>query len=79
MLPLIRFKELLETMKDQFTQDMDELIGGATIIGTRPNYLTVDEQGFYHVQASGTSTEVIEALEKLLEKVKRIQVQKDKN
>lgn len=79
MLPLIRFKELLETMKDQFNEDIDELIGGAMIIGTRPNYLTVDEQGFYHVQASGTSVEVIEALEKLLEKVKRIQAQKDKN
>jgi hypothetical protein len=77
MLPLIRFKEFLETMKDQFNEDMDEMITGATILGTRPNYLTVDEQGFYHAQASGTSLEVIQALEILLEKVKRIQAQKD--
>ena len=68
---------MLTTHKQQLDMDFDELIAAADIIGSRPNYLTVDEHGFYHVQASGDIKEVIYALEKQLEKLNRIKAQKD--
>ena len=77
MLPLIKFRDMLTTHKQQLDMDFDELIAAADIIGSRPNYLTVDEHGFYHVQASGDIKEVIYALEKQLEKLNRIKAQKD--
>lgn len=78
MLPLLRFRDLLIAQKEQFNLDMDELIMGAELVGARPNYLVVDEHGFYHVQASGTSEEVIAALEAQLQKLKKIRDLKDK-
>jgi len=78
MLPLTRFKEMLELYKAQTLEDFDELIGAAEVIGARPNYLTVDEQGYYHVQASGNIDEVIASLQKQLEKLQRIKAQRDK-
>ncbi len=77
MLPLIKFRDMLDNYKNQFMEDMDELIGAAHIIGARPNYLTVDEHGYYHVQASGTIKDVITALEQQLGKLNRIQAQRD--
>ena len=77
MLPLIRFRDMLANYKAQMDEDMNELINAAEIIGQRPNYLTVDENGYYHVQASGNIDEVIYALEKQLEKVKRIKQQRE--
>ena len=76
MLPLIRFKQALESYKDQMIVDFNELIGAAEVLGVRPNYLAVDENNYYHVQASGTMDEVIAALEKQLEKLKRIKEQR---
>ena len=78
MLPLIRFRDMLASYKEQLNEDMDELINAAEIIGSRPNYLTVDEHGFYHVQASGTIDQVLHALEKQLEKLNRIRAQKER-
>lgn len=69
---------MLEAYKGQMMEDFDELIGAAEIIGVRPNYLTVDEHGFYHVQASGTLDQVLESLPKQLEKLTRIKAQRDK-
>ena len=77
MLPLLKFRTMLENYKQQMTEDFNELIGAAEVIGRNPNYLTVDEHGYYHVQASGKSHEVIAALELQLAKMKRIQSQKD--
>ena len=79
MLPLIRFQEMLLKCKEQMDEDLNELIGAAHIIGSRPNYLTVDEHGYYHVQASGKMDEVILALEKQVEKLQRIRQQKERN
>jgi len=78
MLPLIRFRDMLANYKAQMDEDMNELINAAEIIGARPNYLTVDEHGFYHVQASGTIDQVLDALEKQLEKLNRIRAQKER-
>ncbi len=77
MLPLTRFKDMLDAYKNQMIEDFDELIGAAEIVGGRPNYLTVDEHGFYHVQASGTINEVLHALQKQLEKLTRIKQQRE--
>jgi len=49
------------------------------IINQRPNYLTVDEQGHYHVQASGSIDEVVMTLNKLLDKLERIKKYRDHN
>lgn len=70
---------MLESYKKQMNEDMDELIGGATLLSARPNYLTVDEHGYYHVQASGPIEEIIPALIKQVEKLQRIKQQKDSN
>ena len=78
MLPLIKFRDMLTTYKAQIVEDLDELINAAEIIGLRPNYLTVDEHGFYHVQASGTLDQVIQAMEKQLEKLNRIRAQRER-
>jgi len=79
MLPLIRFKELLENTKKRMNEDMEELITGATLLAARPNYLTVDEMGYYHVQASGPIEEIIPALIKQVERLQRIKQQKERN
>lgn len=78
MLPLTKFGEMLTNIRDQIGDDLNELINAATLIGQRPNYLTVDERGYYHVQASGTIDEVLLALELQQTKLKRIKEQKDK-
>lgn len=68
---------MLQTYKEQINNDMNELVAAATLIGTRPNYLTVDEQGYYHLQASGTLEQCIKATEDNLAKLNRIKEQKD--
>jgi hypothetical protein len=68
---------MLTAYREQMVVDMNELIVAADIISSRPNYLTVDERGYYHIQASGDIKEVIFALEKQLEKLNRIKEQKD--
>ena len=69
---------MLQTYKEQINNDMNELVAAATLIGTRPNYLTVDEQGYYHLQASGTLEQCIKATEDHLAKLNRIKEQKDR-
>lgn len=78
ILPLIKFRDMLQTYKEQIDNDMTELIAAATLIGSRPNYLTVDEQGYYHLQASGTLEQCIKATEENLAKLNRIKAQKDR-
>ena len=78
MLPLSNFARMLCAYKDQHSNDMNELIAAADLIGQRPNYLTVDEHGYYHLQASGTIEEVIKALEDNLARLNRIKLQRDK-
>ena len=69
---------MLQTYKEQINNDMNELVAAATLIGTRPNYLTVDEQGYYHLQASGTLEQCIKVTEDNLAKLNRIKEQKDR-
>lgn len=78
ILPLIKFRDMLQTYKEQINNDMNELVAAATLIGTRPNYLTVDEQGYYHLQASGTLEQCIKVTEDNLAKLNRIKEQKDR-
>lgn len=78
MLPLTKFSEILTSYKEQMNNDFDELITASNLIGQRPNYLTVDEHGYYHLQASGKIEEVITATEYNLERLKRIKQQRDK-
>ena len=78
MLPLTKFSKILNAYKDQHSSDMDELIAAAELIGQRPNYLTVDEHGYYHLQASGKIEEVIKALEDNIARLNRIKLQRDK-
>ncbi len=78
ILPLTRFRDMLANYKAQMAEDFDELINAAEIVGSRPNYLTVDEHGFYHVQASGTIDQVLDSLEKQLGKLNRIRAQKER-
>jgi len=77
VLPLTKFSEILREYKRQMNEDYDELIAASDLIGGRPNYLTVDEHGFYHLQASGKIEEVIRATEDQLERLKRIKNQRD--
>ena len=77
MLPLTKFSEILKDTRDQMSNDFNELIAASDLIGQRPNYLTVDEHGFYHLQASGRIEEVLAAVEQQLERLKRIKKQRD--
>ena len=77
MLPLTKFSEILRTYRDQMNEDWNEVIAASDLIGQRPNYLTVDEHGFFHFQASGKIEEVIKATEDNLERLKRIQKQRN--
>ena len=70
--PMTRFKRVLEQLQAELNEEIDEMIMTADIIGSRPNYLTVDEQGYYHVQASGQIDDVIKSLANLLAKLERI-------
>jgi hypothetical protein len=67
---------MLQTTKDQLNVDLDELIGAAHVLGSRPNYLTLDENGFFHIQVSGTIEECIAAMKQHTEKLERISKQK---
>ena len=56
--------------------DLDEAIGAAHILGSRPNYLVLDEHGFFHIQTSGTLEECIGAMRQHIAKLERIDKQK---
>jgi len=56
-------------------EDFNEIISAADLVGLRPNYVTVDEHGFFHAQASGKIDEVIAATEANLARLKRIKQQ----
>jgi len=77
--PLARFKTILETTKAQLIEDLDEMIMTTDIINQRPNHLTIDENGHYHIQASGSLDEVVLTLNKLLDKLERIKKYRDNN
>lgn len=76
--PLTRFRDMLMLYKKQMEEDFDELIMSAEIICSRPNYVLMDETGYYHLQASGTLEEVVAVLQKQLEKLEKIKTQKDR-
>jgi len=78
MLPLGRFRNMIATHRDQMISDFDELIMAADLIASRPNYLLLDEEGFYHAQVSGTLEEVIFSMQKLLDKAIKIKEQKER-
>lgn len=78
MLPLTKFRDMLQAYQAQMNEDMNELVNAADLVGSRPNYLVVDEHGYYHYQTSGTITEVLASVEKILEKLQRIKAQRDK-
>ncbi len=75
--PLTRFINILEATKSQLVQDIDEMIMTTDIISKRPNYLTVDERGYYHIQASGDIDDVMTSLTRLLEKLNRIKTYRE--
>jgi hypothetical protein len=52
-------------------------VAAAQLIGSRPNYLVVDEHGYYHFQVSGTIEEVVASTELHLKKMLRIKAQKE--
>jgi hypothetical protein len=68
---------MLEGYQAQMNQDYGELIMAAELMGSRPHYVLMDEQGYYHVQTSGTLEEVVAILQKQLEKLERIKTQKE--
>lgn len=68
---------MLENYQAQMNEDFDELINAAHLVGSRPNYLTLDEHGFFHVQASGKIEEVIASLKEHLARLERIKTQKE--
>lgn len=72
MIPLSKFSDILRANKEQSNNDYDELIMAADLLGSRPFYLTMDDNGMFHVQASGTLDDCIRALEHHLEKLKNI-------
>lgn len=77
MIPLIKFKEILEANRDQMMEDYSELIMAADLLGSRPNYFTMDDNGLFHAQASGPIDECIRALEHHLSKLKKIKEAKE--
>lgn len=77
MIPVARFADLVRTYKEQLDIDFGELQMAADLMGQRPNYMTMDEQGMFHAQASGPLDEVIRALKHHLERLERIQLQKN--
>lgn len=76
MIPLSKFSEILRANRDQSLADWEELIMASDLLGSRPNYFTMDENGMFHAQASGPLDEVIRALTHHLEKLNKIQEQK---
>lgn len=79
MLPLSKFADIIREYKKQFSDDFDELITAADLIGSRPNYLIADENGQFIFQTSGSVDECIRALEHQLERLKRIKTQEKPN
>lgn len=77
MLPLDKFEEILTAFKEQMSADYDELINAAHLLGSRPNYFTMDDNGLFHAQASGSLEECIRALEHHLGKLKKIKAAKE--
>ncbi len=78
MLPLSKFRDMLSAYQQQMNEDMNELVNAADLVGGRPNYLVVDEHGYYHYQTSGTIAEVLASVEAITDKLKRIKAQRDK-
>ena len=78
MLPLTRFKTMLETYQQQINEDLGELVMAAELVGSRPNYILLDEEGYYHLQVSGKLDTVIDSMTKQLDKLCKIKHQKDR-
>jgi hypothetical protein len=72
MIPLTRFEEIISATREQINLDLQELEQAAHLLGARPNYFTMDQAGYFHVQASGTIDECITALETHLRKLIKI-------
>lgn len=75
--PLTRFKTVIENIQAELNEELEEIKMTADLLSSRPNYLTVDESGYYHVQASGNIDEVIYTLQELLNKLGRIKSYRD--
>lgn len=75
MIPTARFAELVKTYKLQLDEDFGELQMAADLMAQRPNYMSMDDVGMFHAQASGPIDEVVRALKHHLERLERIQLQ----
>lgn len=79
MSPFTRFLAGLHSIRADFDAEMEELLAFAEVMARKENTLELDENGSFYVSATGTLEEVIETLEKQLQKLKRIKQQKDGN
>lgn len=77
MTPLQKFVIGLRAAKQEHNETLDELLAFAEIMANKQNTLDMDENGFFYVTATGPLDGVISTIYKQLERLERIQKQKD--
>ena len=68
---------MLYGYKEQFIEDLNDLVNAAELIAQKENVLEMDEQGYFFVQATGKLEDIIPKLEDHIERLKRIKLSKD--
>jgi hypothetical protein len=77
MTPLQQFVRGLQATKVDFNEAMDEILAFAEIMSNKANSIELDENGNFYVTATGPIEVVIPIMHKQLERLERIQKQKE--
>lgn len=78
MLPFKRFTEALAGYKEEFDRQFDDLINAADLISKKTNVIEREDNGTYLIQASGQLDEVINTLENMLKRLRKIKETNDR-
>jgi hypothetical protein len=77
MSPFRRFTNGLHHIRQDFNEQLDEMLAFSEVMALKQNSVELDEDGMFYVSASGTLEEVIPIMYKQIEKLERIKKQKD--
>jgi hypothetical protein len=77
MTPFRRFCNGLHHVRNEFINEIDEMLAFAEVMAMKQNSIELDENGFFYSTAAGPLDEIIPVLHKQIEKLERIKTQRD--
>ena len=77
MTPFRRFCNGLHHIRQEFNEEISEMLAFAEVMAQKQNAIELDENGFFYSTAAGPLDEVIVTLHKQIDKLERIKKQRD--